>query len=740
MLRKTIVCCIVCLFGASLALHGSDNIYTVSNADFSAKRKFYSDEGIETQSARITLNNTGRVVGVLVVVDGPTDTGAVYVEVAVPKSKSSYLPETRNIVASGKGYKTVAGVEQIVVVLDSPAEIHSSDVFVNIKLSGLNNRLLSDNIEYQPVCTDLSGEKLWHQYLGFTDGEWRHGSHAFLVELLVEASEYRFDEWFTDVTEETGLGVIHDISEMCWTDFDKDGYVDLLAGNSLLWNRDGQQFVNENSISEHLKDASLVVALDADKNGYSDIVVFSGSASSLLINQGGGQFDHKPLLLPILQDPVSYTLCDFNADEFTDIAVIVNSDSTKYESRLVLLVNSGSGKFTALEWLGEEKLRSISTIAWLDWNLDGTFELVASDFETGLCELQVEYSEVNREGRITLSPLSGPEQANKYSTFDAIQIEPHQIRVAGVSSQGEVSFAGVNTVSGAAESSGYLDLDIKEDYLAGVRLADFNNDGFLDQFIASASPCRSSTVCIAGGDQKQESNFVRLASTYKGTTHDAVILDFDNDGRLDICIDVDGRIALLKNIWRGAGGFSAVYVGSEFFTSDACGVKVDFYSDGQVVSRVVQSGSGLLRQGPPYVHVGLGDKEELDSIVISRATGEKVVLDGPEANTSLFLDKDDDHSEPVSALTYLNVSPNPATNHVNLTVEISDRSDVNIQVFDLEHKLVAELMDDEVSAGEMSLQWNLQNQTTDDKAVPGMYFIHVQVNDNVFVRKLIVNN
>lgn len=740
MLRKTIVCCIVCLFGASLALHGSDQIYAVAHADFRAKRMFYSDEGIETQSARISLNNTGRVVGVLVVVDGPTDSGAVFVEVAVPKSKSSYLPETRNIVASGKGYKTSEGVEQIMVVLDSPVDVNSSDVFVNIRLSGKNNRLLSDNIEYQPICTDLSGEELWYQYLHFEDGAWRHGTHAFLVELLVQSSENRFDEWFTDVAAETGLGDIREVAELCWTDFDKDGYVDLLAGRNLWWNRDGQQFIMEKSLTGLLEGANMFVSLDADRNGYSDILVCSGPSSSLLINQGDGQFEHHHIHLPHLSNPVSYTLCDINADDFTDVAIVLESASATYKSKLVLLVNSGDGEFTFLEIMNGEQFSSISTVAWLDWNLDGTFELLASDLRSGLCELRIDYSAETAEADSKLFPLDKLDHSNRLAIFDACMIEPHQIRIAGVSSQGQLSFNDINTTAGLSESSRYGEDGPGEDYLAGVKLADFNNDGYLDQFVASASPCRSSLLCITGDERGRESQYVRLGSMFKGTSHDAVIVDFDNDGRLDICFDVDGRIALLKNIWNGAGSFSAVHVGSEFFTSDASGVRADFYGDGKIVSRCVQSGGGLLRQGPAYVHVGLGDRMELDSIVISRASGEKVVLDGPEPNKTLYLNSTNDRSESVSAIVPFHVGPNPATNHVNLSLEISDHSDVIIQVYDLEHKLVAELLNEEVTVGELSLQWSLQNQATDDKVAPGVYFVHVQVNDNVFVRKLIVNN
>lgn len=82
----------------------------------------------------------------------------------------------------------------------------------------------------------------------------------------------------------------------------------------------------------------------------------------------------------------------------------------------------------------------------------------------------------------------------------------------------------------------------------------------------------------------------------------------------------------------------------------------------------------------------------------------------------------------------IGINPNPATNNMEVRYFLASAGNVNLSIFDLNGRLVAQLINGEVAAGQHKLPWN----AADLKA--GTYLVKLQTSTVVKTTKLVVNN
>lgn len=741
-----VVCTLYLVSSSIVSVVAGQEIYSVSHCDFDAKRKFYSDAEIDAFTARFALLRPGKVRGVIVHVSGETDGGSFSVGIGPDVWHSPSDIKFEEFAATGTGRKTIAGYEAVFVPLKEAVISRSGHVFVTIYDVSTGIRILSDNVHHLPLCLEIDGEQNYYQYVGSRGGDWRQGKHAFLMELLVEEIESPDVSWFDDVTEEVDLDSLSGIHEIAWTDLDKDGYTDLMASGCLFWNKDGKRFVKDGIISKSLDRAHLTMFCDVNRDGSSDIVVFRGDHSEIVLNDGSGRFEHRAVVLPELSNPISFTFCDVNNDHFVDIA-IVDYSVERYKPHgygVHVLTNTTEAGYSIDQLLLSTVNNPgiVSSINWFDYNGDGESELIISSVDRGMSVLgfraDVRGQTLSVEEILVVNPAAGIVSYADLNTNESPAflnvIDSHgSARVVS-----SVSMFGLNNEKLDFVNDGHPLL--QDRFNAGVRSADFNNDGMTDVFVANASPCRGSTVLIAKDSANHSFRYhMLLDQQLIGSSSDAALVDYNNDGLIDICFDVDGRLKLLKNNCPEPGSFVAVSSKSEIQCAGAFGGRVELYLDQHTIQRNVPGGAGLLRQGPAYFHFGLGESEKVDSLMFVSPDGETYRIENPVVNRYAGIDEPLDVAINSSGLTNFSVGPIPAADFVDVSFELLESSEVEISIYTLQLVVVDNILQQQLEAGQHTIRWNCSSVHGGQPISSGTYLVQIRIGDRVYVRKALIN-
>lgn len=114
----------------------------------------------------------------------------------------------------------------------------------------------------------------------------------------------------------------------------------------------------------------------------------------------------------------------------------------------------------------------------------------------------------------------------------------------------------------------------------------------------------------------------------------AITMDWDGDGRRDLCVKgrTGPRLRILRNRSEGSGHFLSLRLRSRGPNPDAIGARVDVELGDRRIRRRVYAGTGFLAQGSKVLHFGLGDHAGPVTLHVhwpdgSRETLENVTVD-----------------------------------------------------------------------------------------------------------------
>jgi tetratricopeptide (TPR) repeat protein len=299
---------------------------------------------------------------------------------------------------------------------------------------------------------------------------------------------------FTDITSSAGLdlaaagaGKAHITSG----DYDGDGDVDLFIGHTGQTAGSSRQYLLRNELGR-FSDVTAEAGIqqqgrinaarfgDVNNDGYQDLFLLMEGSNRLYVNTGEGSFADATATAGVAGGPGGNRplFLDFDHDGDLDL-FIAGKDSNR------LYRNNADGTFL------EQGLRS---------NLSG-----GSENSTGAA-----MGDFDEDGDIDLFVVNAEGPDRLYSN------------------QRQGVFREVTEGSGLGSGTGS----------SAVAAGDYNNDGFLDLFVASLEPghCRLYSN-LGDGTFVTDSTSGELEEALRDVrVHDAAFLDFDNDGYLDLLV------------------------------------------------------------------------------------------------------------------------------------------------------------------------------------------------------------
>jgi len=492
--------------------------------------------------------------------------------------------------------------------------------------------------------------------------------YDYLIRLYVTVAEDPpEDKVFEDATGDLSVG-----SRQSWGDFDNDGWDDLNTNSRVYRNNGDGTFTQTQNLSDGGASVSGAVWGDYDNDGCLDLFAFSESTSygdTLWKGDCTGSFTDMTESAGI-SDVQDYNLCasdeaqnhqpsaaaawwDLDNDGDLDLYVpnfICWTDWDFYYDQI--LVNNGDGTFTDVStqygfssW--KNSGRGASPIdanqdGWVDvlvndytlhrnlfyWNL-GTPEaedwVVEDSIATGLAGFK-EFGS-NYYGHsigAAWGDLDGDGQ------FDLIEANLAHPRFWEFSDKTRVM---MNNGDGTW-TDGQGEWDSPYSNLAGVRysethsvpvLADFDQDGALDLVISATYSGRPTDFYWGNGDGTFELDVLAAGLQDVTGAWGVAVSDFDQDGDQDLTITSH----LFENTASEGHWLQVRALGGIDSNWGAYGATVRVISGDDTWIRHVTGGTGQGDQDSAYLHYGLGDVAEIDTIEVDFPGGGTVIYEGP---------------------------------------------------------------------------------------------------------------
>jgi len=321
-------------------------------------------------------------------------------------------------------------------------------------------------------------------------------------------------------------------------DFDNDGYLDLLelnAGQLRLWRNDKGKFVDVTDQSGALKDASdlipvVAVAGDYDNDGLTDLLVVRNGGLSLYHNEGNGKFSDRSKQAGIPDYPflaISAAFVDVDHDGDLDIFVagFANVKDVKVEP---LLGNKGpfgvDSRPSAIQHSMAQRFEGMK-------DLPGAPNLLLRNNGNGTFTDITESAKVR--GALGHAVAVVPTDYDNRRDVDLLVVN-YGAGPQLFSNQRDGSFRDVTKDAGLNVSGKFT----------CVAAGDLNKDGFTDFFFGRSDG--PGLFALSDGRTHFKTTAGPAATTSTGA---AQLLDYDNDGLLDLVAVADDR----PRVWRNVG-------------------------------------------------------------------------------------------------------------------------------------------------------------------------------------------
>jgi hypothetical protein len=560
---------------------------------------------------------------------------------------------------------------------------------------------------------------------------------------------------FTDITEQAGVGNAFTSVGVAFCDYDRDNnwdiYVTTYPGENRLYrNLGSNKFVDvasSSGINDPTGNGEGVAWGDIDNNGLPDLFICNEyTPNRLFHNDGNGHFTDITDAAGVTHTWVT-CMCaafgDIDGDGLLDLFVTTRDGANNGGN--ILYHNEGKCKFSSwTERSGVAGYGNSYGCSFADVNGDGYLDLYVVNADglpnnlyindgTGKFKDSAEkagvtggngctgcaFGDINNDGYPDLFVTTG------YSEPDILYLN-----------DGTGHFTDITDRAGVSDN----------EYGESVQFGDFNNDGYLDIFVANR--CERNTLFLNNGDCtfRDVTDLARVGDC-GGNHMGAAVGDIDNDGDLDIfVIDHSGWNTLYRNDINNKN-YIKVRLEGTVSNREAIGSKVKLYDAGHAgecdhlrAFQEVCPGSGIHSSNPLECHFGACHKKSYDIEVTFPSGLVEVVRDIQSPRTikiyepglrtrSLALAPSD---SPITASSY----PNPFHTFTQIRFAVPHSSRVSIRIYDGAGRTINEILNQELNRGLHTVVWD--SKDGQGKTVPnGIYFYRIQGDNFSATNKLI---
>lgn len=403
---------------------------------------------------------------------------------------------------------------------------------------------------------------------------------------------------FTDITEKAGLHSLLWGSSAAFCDFDRDGWLDLVAVNYVDY------------------DPSRPCYNKRGQRDYCAPSVFDGSVTKLFRNRSAGRravgFEDITAAAGLAQKPgpgLGVLCTDFDGDGWPDLFV------------------TNDGKPNHL-WINQKNrtFKEEAVLRGLAYNSMGQAQ----------AGMGVALGDVDGDGLFGVFVTHLTEETNTLWKQKPRGIFREQTLDAGLA-ETKARGTGFGAFFGDFDCDGQLDLAVAN---GRVYLGEPRNEAVLGAFWSRfAEPNR---LWAGEGDGRfRDRSAADAAFCGEGAVSRSLICaDLDNDGALDLVVTtVAGPARVYRNIAVGRGHWLSVRAREPKLQRDSYGAVVTVKADGKRWVRWINPEQSYLCSNDPRAHFGLGAVGRIDSIEVAWPDGSCEEFAGHAADKAITLSK-----------------------------------------------------------------------------------------------------
>lgn len=564
--------------------------------------------------------------------------------------------------------------------------------FVFITLVSLN----AQNVNFSNV-TESSSIATSSGIMGTSIVDWNNDGNLDIYVATRDGDDYLFTSNGDMTFSESFLtsGFIHSglSSGALFADFDNDGDLDAFIGmrgsSNYIYEYIGNGFIKRVSPlagADSSKAAGIAVA-DYDNDGLLDVYVSNWNAKNILYrNNGNWEFTNETLSSGSGHAGIAMGAGFFDFDNDGDQDLYLTHDGDQGN---VLYRNNGDGTFTNISTLSGAGIKVNGMgVAFGDYDNDGFTDI----YTTNLNENTLLHN--NGDG-----------------TFSDLTV------VAGVGDTG----------------MGW-----------GVVFIDYDNDGWLDIYVNNETNFNNTPNVLyknnADGTFTNISVEAGLAS--EGSGIGLAAGDFNNDGWLDLFLANNSGSELFLNS-GGDNNWVNLRLTQVNGNRNAVGTRAVVKSGDLSMTRTITIGGSYISQSSLDLHFGLANNTLIDTLILHWSNGAverhyDLNVNSTYDITEGFAVGVNDEFEYVipSQIQISSAYPNPFNANITIEFILLDRNDISVEIFDVMGRKVRTLINRNLLSGKHSLNWNGK---TDSGAATGsgIYFVRINLNGSLINNKII---
>lgn len=603
-------------------------------------------------------------------------------------------------------HKTRAGAETIRLVLPTPIRAFPPQFFVAVENLSPGTVLICDHVERPPTCIAFE-DTFGLQALKMRDGSWRRFPFAFHISLEVERLIADGQPWFAPlVGAPDAFDSLMPNRSIAWADVDNDRFQDLLVGGRLWRNIGGSRFEEIPLGASSANGPLLNLFLDADRDGDPDILLAGypgeGGRAIRYLENDDGDFRSTETTPVAVDAPTAFCVHDLDGDHYPD--VLIASDAASAPGLLYLRNRDGRGFTDASAELPRAlagyRLRGVRCV---DIDGDGRAELAALDTAGRWLSWWLPLSANSTMSLLAARDTAlarGRVYAGDWGDLDGDQAPEILLGASARRSLEEgrapMSAIAFHVAPATAGTGRALALGAPVERRGGIAMADIDNDGRAEILLLTTRSCHPAALLRMSDSGLWEDVTWRAGLSGRSIGPDAVWVDIDNDGRLDLATFCDGRLLLLRNELEAPPGRHAP-LGPGAYNGVASQAGQTTTPPAAILSA---TGRGHLMQGPPTILLpalpdttspSFADDDGMNGVAPNAGTSDRSRREGGGAATLAIL-------------------PNPFSGETIIRLELPRTTAGRVAVTRMDGTEVSLLIDGALIAGRYDLRWNPRDQ------------------------------